>query len=462
VTLAGAADVTVFVGGVAEDTIRNIEDLAGGSGADTLTGDNFRNFLYGAGGNDTLAGGNGNDQLMGGAGKDTLDGNAGVDTADYSDQTRSVAVVLAGAGNANVKINGIVEDTIRNIENVQGGTAGDTLSGDGLDNILAGGAGDDTLRGGAGADVLDGEDGSDTADYGDKTTGVRATLKGASNSTVSIAGVVEDTIRGIENLIGGSAADTLTGDGLDNRLVGGSGDDTLQGGAGKDALDGGDGIDTADYRDKSDPITVTLRGASTATAFVGGVAEDTLRNVENLFGGSGQDGLTGDTFANMLNGGGDNDSLAGAAGDDVLIGGSGSDVLAGGAGNDSLTGGVGLDGFLFDAALNATTNLDTVADFNVADDFDRPGQGHLPGLRVDRGDRRRCLFRGERRARRERPHHLQQPHRRPVLRQQRHRCRRRHPVRPAIDRSQPDQSGFHRRVTRGGATARAGSAAGCA
>ena len=368
VTLGGAADVTVFVDGVAEDTIRNIEDLAGGSGADTLTGDNFRNFLYGAGGNDTLAGGNGNDQLMGGAGKDTLDGNAGVDTADYSDQVRAVAVVLAGAGNASVKINGTVEDTIRNIENVQGGTAADSLSGDDLDNILAGGAGADALRGAAGTDVLDGEDGSDTADYGDKTAAVRVTLKGASNATVSVGGGVEDTIRNIENLIGGTSSDTLIGDGLDNRLVGGLGDDTLQGGAGKDALDGGDGIDTADYRDKSAAITATLRGASNASVSVGGIAEDSLRSIENLFGGSGQDELTGDTFANMLNGNGDDDSLAGAGGDDVLAGGAGDDVLAGGAGNDSLTGGVGLDGFLFDAALDATTNLDTVADFNVADD----------------------------------------------------------------------------------------------
>jgi len=43
-------------------------------------------------------------------------------------------------------------------------------------------------------------------------------------------------------------------------------------------------------------------------------------------------------------------------------------VLDGGAGNDVLTGGAGNDSFVFDTALNALTNVDTVADFNVAQD----------------------------------------------------------------------------------------------
>lgn len=368
VTLAGGADVTVFVGGVAEDTIRNIEYLAGGSGADQLTGDGFANFLSGGGANDTLVGGNGNDELVGGTGKDTLDGSAGTDTANYSERTRSVAVVLAGASNATVKINGTAEDTLRNVENIIGGLDNDTLSGDSLANLLRGGAGDDTLRGGGAADLLDGGDGSDAADYGDRIDAVRVTLKGSSNATVLVGGVNEDTVRGIENVIGGSAADQLTGDGSVNRLVGGSGDDALRGGDGRDTLDGGQGIDTADYRDKSGDVTITLRGASSASAFVGGVAEDSVRSVENLIGGSGQDSLTGDGLANLLDGGGANDQLDGDAGNDTLIGGTGADELAGGAGNDSLTGGGGVDGFLFDTALNAATNLDTVADFNATED----------------------------------------------------------------------------------------------
>ena len=63
-----------------------------------------------------------------------LDGGTGTDWADYSDKTTAVSVTLAGAANAIVKVSGVAEDTIRNIENVQGGSGNDTLVGDGLAN----------------------------------------------------------------------------------------------------------------------------------------------------------------------------------------------------------------------------------------------------------------------------------------------------------------------------------------
>ncbi len=49
----------------------------------------------------------------------------------------------------------------------------------------------------------------------------------------------------IENAVGGSSADTLTGNNLNNMLAGGGGNDTLNGEAGNDILDGGDGVDAA-------------------------------------------------------------------------------------------------------------------------------------------------------------------------------------------------------------------------
>ncbi len=45
-----------------------------------------------------------------------------------------------------------------------------------------------------------------------------------------------------------------------------------------------------------------------------------------------------------------------------------NNVIGGKAGNDTLVGGQGNDSFLFDTALNATTNKDTINDFNVAND----------------------------------------------------------------------------------------------
>ena len=53
-----------------------------------------------------------------------------------------------------------------------------------------------------------------------------------------------------------------------------------------------------------------------------------------LFGGAGNDTLTG---------GSGNDLLFGQAGNDILLGKGGNDLLFGGDGNDTLTGGVGSD-----------------------------------------------------------------------------------------------------------------------
>lgn len=50
----------------------------------------------------------------------------------------------------------------------------------------------------------------------------------------------------IENAIGGSGNDTITGNAIANRLEGGAGNDTLNGGAGNDILVGGSGNDTID------------------------------------------------------------------------------------------------------------------------------------------------------------------------------------------------------------------------
>jgi Ca2+-binding RTX toxin-like protein len=59
----------------------------------------------------------------------------------------------------------------------------------------------------------------------------------------------------------------------------------------------------------------------------------------DLYGGSGNDLLTGGAGADVLVGGIGSDKLAGGGGADVLIGGLGADKLTGGAGDDLLIGG---------------------------------------------------------------------------------------------------------------------------
>src|SRR6202023_539035 len=62
-----------------------------------------------------------------------------------------------------------------------------------------------------------------------------------------------------------------------------------------------------------------------------------------LFGGAGNDVLTGGSGANQLFGGAGNDTLLGKGGDDLLFGGAGDDVLTGGGGNDQVFGEAGND-----------------------------------------------------------------------------------------------------------------------
>jgi Ca2+-binding RTX toxin-like protein len=275
-----------FVNGVLTDYLIGIENLAGGSGDDTLVGhDSSDNSLSGSGGNDTLYGFGGHDRLDGGDGAD----------------------------------------------------------------ILLGGLGDDTLVGGsvpAGQqNLLFGEEGRDTADYTATSAAVYADLRGFVGF---VSNTLTDYLIGIENLAGGSGNDTLVGhDGGDNHLAGSSGNDALYGFGGHDRLDGGagadillgglgddtlvggsvaagqqnllfgeEGRDTADYAATSLAVYADLRSGA---GVVNGVFTDHLINIENLIGGSGNDTLVGDNGANVIAGGAGGDQLFGLGGADTFV-----------------------------------------------------------------------------------------------------------------------------------------------
>src|SRR5262245_29313972 len=167
---------------------------------------------------------------------------------------------------------------------ISGTSGNDHLIGTDQDDNISGLAGDDLLQGLGRLDIIAGGSGIDTVDYREKTVGIAVTLNGATDATVTVGGVAEDTIRQIENVYGGSGDDVITGDGGANIFLGG---------IGNDSLDGGSGSDTALYSDKTTSVVVALNGAIAATVFVDGTAEDTLTNIENVTGGSGDDVLTG-------------------------------------------------------------------------------------------------------------------------------------------------------------------------
>ena len=254
----------------------------------------------------------------------------------------------------------------------------DRLTGTQLGDYLRGFSGNDIFKGAGGKDVLDGGAGVDTALYSEKTGAVLVSLAGSSNTTVSIAGVVEDTIRNIENVTGGAASDRLTGDGKANILNGGAGNDiirggggadTLIGGRGKDSLNGNSGKDTVDYsKDAASGGTLGVVVNLLGTGFQGGLAADTakdgfghtdvVKNIPNVVGTQFNDRIYGGNHANALSGG---------AGDDLLASGADNDRLYGGRGADDLTGGSGADIFLFKAPTDSTVagaGRDTIFDFS--------------------------------------------------------------------------------------------------
>jgi Ca2+-binding RTX toxin-like protein len=272
-----------------------------GRGFEEYRGTAFNDVLAaGAGDDQVLRGEGGDDTLVGGINVELLDGGAGIDTASYANSTVGVTVDLRLAG-AQVSAGDANGDTLTGIENLTGSAHNDSLHGNAGDNVLIGGAGADVLVGGAGID---------TADYSGSPAGVTVDLVLGTGHGGDAEG---DLYLSIENITGSAFADKLTGDAGANVLLGGAGDDVLHGGAGADTLDGGDGSDYV------------------------------LLNIENLYGSSFNDHLTGDNGANIIGGELGDDTLVGNGGNDTLSGEGGNDNLDGGDGNDRLVGGDGID-----------------------------------------------------------------------------------------------------------------------
>ncbi len=383
----------------------DVERVISGGGNDTLVGSSGDNYLDGGSGNDTISGAGGNDVLNPGYmgyESNVLGGGAGTDTADYS---RLFQVNVSLDGVANDGPSGASDNVGTDVEGIIGGNSNDVLRGNDADNML---------RGGEGADVLEGGAGTDRADYSDHQYGVVVDLEAGT--------AFGDVLTEIEDAVGGPGHDELVGTGNANRLEGGAGDDVINGGLGPDVLIAGPGADIVDYSERSAPLSVDLEDEGDD----GQAGEnDVLREFEGIWGGDGNDTLTGspgdDTLsggmgADVVNGGagydlvdysdrdgdvladlddqaqddgevGERDTLgsdleaiASGSGDDELVGTSGANELDGGPGDDLLDGGLGPDeligGFGFDAAdYTAHANPVTVDIGGAAGNDGAQGEG---------------------------------------------------------------------------------------
>ncbi|HZF70559.1 M10 family metallopeptidase, partial [Sulfuricurvum sp.] len=289
-----------------------IENTTGGSGADTLIGNNINNTLIGNAGNDTLYGGDGDDTLNGGSGDDTMDGGTGIDTVSYASSTTGVTVNLGLTTVQNTVGSGI--DTLLNIENLIGSSYNDILSGDSYNNIIDAGLGNDIVNGGGGIDTLS---------YATATAGVTVYLSASSAQNTGGSGI--DTIKNFENITGSNYDDVLVGNVSGNVINGLAGNDFVYAGtsSASDTYDGGAGIDTISYLNATAGVTVYL--STTKAQNTGGSGIDTLIGFENITGSNYDDVLVGNVSGNVING---------LAGNDIIYGGVGFDLLSGGSGND--------------------------------------------------------------------------------------------------------------------------------
>lgn len=411
--LAGNNSANTLVGGLGDDT------LNGGEGDDYLEGEDGNDLLDGAAGIDTLVGGTGDDTYVIDSLSDiiTESANAGTDTVKAD-----ITYTLNTSFNANVEnltLTGI------SISNATGNNRNNVLTGNSAANTLTGGIGTDTMVGGAGNDIYIVDNTQDlvTEMVNEGTDLVKTRVSyGLSDNVENLIITGTSAINGTGNALN----NTLTGNNAVNILTGGVGDDTYVVGAGDSVVEANnEGVDLV--RSK---VTFTLSAnvenlTQTGTTAINGTG-NALDNT-----------LTGNSAANMLNGDAGNDRLVGGAGADTLVGGTGNDTfvvdvatdivtenanegtdtietaitytlggnienltltgtaarngtgnvldnrlignnavntLSGGLGNDLLTGGLGTDKFVFNTALNASTNKDTITDFSVVDDTIKLGK----------------------------------------------------------------------------------------
>ena len=120
-------------------------------------------------------------------------------------------------------------------DTITGGPGNDIINGNDNNDVLDGGAGNDELTGGA--------SGFDTANYSTRTSPLLITMgSGANDGQLSIA-EADNVTATIDEVIGGSANDTIIGSANADYMGGGGGNDSMVGGEGNDQQTGSAGSD---------------------------------------------------------------------------------------------------------------------------------------------------------------------------------------------------------------------------
>jgi Ca2+-binding RTX toxin-like protein len=389
-SLYGSSTADFIDGGVSNDTIIAYE------GDDTLVGD---------GDNDYFMPGPGNDYIDDGYWQLGLDNDI-ISPAQYPGDVLSYQDWNSYGTASGVFVNvnsysvtdpwGYTDVIDYGIEGAVGTGYADTLVGDADKNYLDGDAGNDSIYGMGDTDTLYGGAGNDTflfMDSGEGGSSGDFIMDFASGSDVVEIGFTNtatfysdpDAYMGNE---GGSGevvavdADSYLWYDPDGSTTGGevvlaylnggtlaSTDIVYTGSAPIDWTSLSRDTDGSGYETdlSSDGFTLTTGDSVVATNEVlNGDGGDgmTTATTDAILGYGGDDDLWGGNLGgpDILFGGAGNDTLSGGSYNDILYGGTGNDEIAGHAGMDTLFGGSGTDAFTFYEL--GSTNADVIADFN--------------------------------------------------------------------------------------------------
>ncbi len=402
--VAGGTGSVSVEGALGDDEISALGSHGTGPAVGTDCEDEAGVLLSGGPGNDDIQGGDGNDILRGGPGDDVLDGSDSGETVfgsecevemdiatgqlelpgdldgDWVDYSGAVGPMIVNLDPGELHpgvATGEGTDVLQNIENIIGSAAGDTLSGDNLNNNIVGLAGNDTIAGDAGNDCEWGNDGDDTFN---------------ENEGTSIAEGGTGTNNGSDLIVGGAGLDdTITYSARSTRVVVyldpmpqeaevENSDDCEWENDGERA--GGGGANESQERDGAD---LNGDGDSWDATDEG---DCVFLDVENAVGGSGNDIL----FAAYTNNRADNE-FTGNGGNDLMISGAGNDTFHEGSamnGADDMDGGTGSDTCDYSGRSNAVNvSLDGVDNDGEAGEGDNCGGlfvGDVPSRAAGGGD----------------------------------------------------------------------------
>ncbi len=360
----------------------SVVNVIGGAGSDTLTGADSANTWNVTGTNTGSVGGtsfSGVENLAGGTGADSFTfaalssvdsvaGNAGSDTLDLSSDTSGVTVDLSL------------------------GTASYAGAISGIEDVVTG-AGNDTIIGALSAVLLDTGAGTDTLDFSNVASNLNITVHVDGTTSVTDGVDTVNNIAGAENIIGGTGTNTYTfedGASIAGNITGGSNilnysayttnvsinlnTNTAMGTGGASSVVnviGGTGNDTLTGADNANAWSIT--GVNTGT-----VGSTSFSGIENLAGGTGADSFTFAALSSV-------DSVTGGDGSDTLdlssdttgvtvdlsagtasYAGTISDIenVVTGAGNDTII------GALSAVLLDTGAGTDTLDFSNVASNLD--------------------------------------------------------------------------------------------